>query len=263
LFQLLIFQVMSRGLITAQYVDGKHHPVLRWQVEERYARLDGDLRNGFNPIPMGMGDNNTVHPCNILSNHDVRTTVMVRNIPNKFQAFELKRMLDAVCDGEYDFFYLRVDFVNHCNVGYAFVNFTHPYAIIRFHSAYSDMKWSVYGSEKTCITSYATIQGREALVERFRNSGVRVQWASFRPKIFHAKNVGYGGLGGQGRLVGGNANTYQAGPFDAVEELGLQVQVARLPATVEPDKFNVGDELPFPPPNNEAKVSFPKLFLAF
>lgn len=128
---------------------------------------------------------NQVDPANILSGRDVRTTVMLRNIPNKFQSFELKRILDWVCKGRFDFSYLRVDFNNRCNVGYAFINFLDPVDIIAFFHALAYCKWNVYNSDKVAQICYATIQGLECLVERFRNSGVITQWAPFRAKTWY------------------------------------------------------------------------------
>ncbi|KAF1733430.1 Meiosis protein mei2 [Beauveria bassiana] len=58
---------------------------------------------------------------------DVRTTIMLRNIPNKVDQAMLKRIVDESSWGKYDFMYLRIDFANDCNVGYAFINFVDLY----------------------------------------------------------------------------------------------------------------------------------------
>jgi len=43
---------------------------------------------------------------------DTRTTVMIKNIPNKMTDKDLKRFIDDVCPRRIDFLYLRVDFKN-------------------------------------------------------------------------------------------------------------------------------------------------------
>jgi hypothetical protein len=130
------------------------------------------------------GANNKVIPSQIMFHFDVRTTVMLRNIPNKLQAFDFKRMLDEVSCGKYDFFYLRVDFNNQCNVGYAFINFETPADILPFYHMFAGKQWNMYNSDKIAQICYATIQGKECLIERFRNSSVQTQWAPFRAKVF-------------------------------------------------------------------------------
>jgi hypothetical protein len=109
---------------------------------------------------------------------------MIRNIPNKFQAFELSRLLRLVSHGRVTFSYLRVDFNNRCNVGYAFVDLLTPHDIIPIYHLLAGAKWNIYNSDKVAAICYATIQGRECLSERFRNSGVMTQWAPFRAKLW-------------------------------------------------------------------------------
>ncbi|THW86597.1 hypothetical protein D6D15_07269 [Aureobasidium pullulans] len=71
--------------------------------------------------------------------------------------------------GHYDFSYLRIDFSTELNVGYAFVNFTHPERITNFVSAKVGKPWSLSGSTKRCEVSYATIQGIDCLLAKVRN----------------------------------------------------------------------------------------------
>jgi len=55
------------------------------------------------------------------------TTVMIRNVPNRYTRDMLMHELGRLgLDGKYDFFYLPVDSSTKWNVGYAFVNFEKP-----------------------------------------------------------------------------------------------------------------------------------------
>jgi RNA recognition motif-containing protein len=79
-------------------------------------------------------------------------------------------MLNEYHWGEYDFVYLRIDFKNRCNVGYAFINFVHPMHVMRFVERVSGRKWARFNSDKICNVTFARIQGREALVDKFKGS---------------------------------------------------------------------------------------------
>lgn len=115
---------------------------------------------------------------------DMRTTIMIKNIPNKFTQQMLQEYIDATNSKTYDFLYLRIDFRNRCNVGYAFVNFIDPISIVTFGQARVGTKWNRFHSDKICDISYANIQGKECLIEKFRNSCVMDEDPSYRPKIF-------------------------------------------------------------------------------
>ncbi|KAI5597678.1 hypothetical protein BDE02_02G081000 [Populus trichocarpa] len=113
-----------------------------------------------------------------------KTTLMIKNIPNQLGRHDLLRILDVHCLGEnqkamqrfdrvkseFDFFYLPMDFVRRANLGYAFVNFTNAAGALRFRKAFNKYKWDVGANRKTCEVSLATIQGKDALCNRYKNS---------------------------------------------------------------------------------------------
>merc|ERR1712194_106445 len=95
------------------------------------------------------------------SNHeDSRTTLMLRNVPNKYtQRMLLDLLNEKGFKGEYDFFYLPIDFTNRCNMGYAFINVTSHEAAERFRVAFDKAKLKAYNSPKVCDVKYARLQG--------------------------------------------------------------------------------------------------------
>ncbi|KAJ4133729.1 hypothetical protein NW768_005317 [Fusarium equiseti] len=129
--------------------------------------------------------NNIVDLYELMAGRDVRTTIMLRNIPNKVDQPLLKRIVDSSSFGKYDFMYLRIDFANDCNVGYAFINFVKAEYIIDFVQARANKRWNCFKSDKVAEVSYATIQGKDCLVQKFRNSSVMLEAEHYRPKLFY------------------------------------------------------------------------------
>lgn len=103
----------------------------------------------------------------------------------------LKTLLDRVCFGTYDFIYLRIDFKSGHNVGYAFINFTDMAGMLAMLDQVEYRGWSGYRSSKNAELSYATIQGREALIQKFRNSSVMQQTPYCRPRLFITKEEAF------------------------------------------------------------------------
>ncbi|CAD0111545.1 unnamed protein product [Aureobasidium uvarum] len=60
----------------------------------------------------------TVNLQKIEAGIDVRTTIMVRNIPNRVDFEDLKLFLDATSEGHYDFSYVRIDLSNNLDVNF-------------------------------------------------------------------------------------------------------------------------------------------------
>jgi hypothetical protein len=104
-----------------------------------------------------------------------KTTLMIKNIPNKYNLPLILETIDKNHKGTYDFFYLPIDFRNNCNVGYAFINFVDTRFIAPFYEEFAGKKWEKFNSEKICEIKYARIQGREALIQHFQYSSVMNQ----------------------------------------------------------------------------------------
>ncbi|CAD8120387.1 unnamed protein product [Paramecium sonneborni] len=103
---------------------------------------------------------------------DDRTTLMIRNIPNKYSQSMLLENIDINNKDTYDFFYLPIDFTNKCNVGYAFINFIDTKYISKFFIEFQGKKWKQFNSEKICEITYARIQGVEQLQGHFQYSTI-------------------------------------------------------------------------------------------
>nr|XP_043623745.1 protein MEI2-like 2 [Erigeron canadensis] len=123
----------------------------------------------------------------ISSGEDTRTTLMIKNIPNKYTSKMLLASIDEIHSGTYDFLYLPIDFKNKCNVGYAFINMLSPMHIIPFYQAFNGKRWEKFNSEKVASLAYARIQGKAALVTHFQNSSLMNEDKRCRPILFNSE----------------------------------------------------------------------------
>ncbi|XP_038993469.1 protein MEI2-like 1 isoform X1 [Hibiscus syriacus] len=128
----------------------------------------------------------------IIRGEDSRTTLMIKNIPNKYTSKMLLAAIDEHCRGTYDFIYLPIDFKNKCNVGYAFINMIDPQQIIPFYKAFNGKKWEKFNSEKVASIAYARIQGKAALITHFQNSSLMNEDKRCRPILFHSNGPNAG-----------------------------------------------------------------------
>ncbi|XP_073148316.1 protein MEI2-like 2 isoform X2 [Henckelia pumila] len=128
----------------------------------------------------------------IVDGEDNRTTLMIKNIPNKYTSKMLIAAIDEIQEIIYDFIYLPIDFKNKCNVGYAFINLVSPSHIINFYKAFNGKKWEKFNSEKVASLAYARIQGLAALISNFQNSTLMNEDRRCRPIIFKSECQGTG-----------------------------------------------------------------------
>jgi len=115
-----------------------------------------------------------------------KTTVMLRNIPNKYtQRMLLDQLNRSGFEGKYDFFYLPIDFRNRCNVGYAFINFHTNATASEFKQMFDGLRLTGFNSQKICEVSYARVQGLKSNIQHYRNSPVNgISVPEYRPLLF-------------------------------------------------------------------------------
>jgi len=117
---------------------------------------------------------------------DTRSSLMVRNIPNKYtQQMLLNEFTEnGHGPGVIDFFYLPIDFKNRCNRGYAFINFVDYRDIVKFHRQYYGQHWRTFNSDKICDITYARIQTKASMLKRFENSALMEKDEEYKPLVF-------------------------------------------------------------------------------
>lgn len=103
------------------------------------------------------------------------TTLMIRNIPNRYTQNELILELEALgFGGTFDFLYVPLDKGTMSNVGYAFVNFVDPQSAAKcmesFHGYHFKRHRKVSG--KIAAVSIAHLQGLEANLAHYKNAAV-------------------------------------------------------------------------------------------
>jgi hypothetical protein len=151
-----IFQPPSQTAIT-------HFPLTTTHTTEPPEHSPSDLhttshtQNGAASGPPP--ERNQLDIARIEGGLDTRTTVMVKNIPNKMSDKDLITYIANVAPRKIDFLYLRMDFQNgeissrsesveyeitpciECNVGYAFVNFISVEDLLIFAKSRLGVKW--------------------------------------------------------------------------------------------------------------------------
>ena len=100
---------------------------------------------------------------------DRRTTLMIKNIPNKFNRDLILKIINQEFEEAYDLFILPTDANGYKNFGYSFINFTSTYYIPYFYFLFNDMKWPNTNSKKVCEITYSKIQGRNNLISHYPN----------------------------------------------------------------------------------------------
>jgi len=104
-----------------------------------------------------------------------RTTVMLRNMPNKYSREDIMDLLHEYEYAEHcDFLYAPVDLRSKSNMGYCFINFSNPKDAADFKKVFTGFtEWKGVNSQKKCLVDWAEpYQGLAAHIDRYRNSPI-------------------------------------------------------------------------------------------
>lgn len=126
----------------------------------------------------------------VASSSDICTTVIMRNIPNRFSVAALAAMLDkhGFC-GAYDLIYLPVDFATGVSFGYAFVNLTTNEKAERLIATFDGFsQWGGSSKKVCCVVPCHDNETPSERVERYRNLPVMHSSVpdAFKPAMYFA-----------------------------------------------------------------------------
>ena len=107
--------------------------------DKRGQSPKGDNRRSIPEIP---------NEKDCVEGREKRTTLMIRNIPNKYTQTMLLEELNEVLHRKFDFFYLPIDFRKKTNMGYAFINMIDPVATVVLVKQFHGKGWRSSKSEK-------------------------------------------------------------------------------------------------------------------
>ncbi|CXI64322.1 RNA-binding protein, putative [Plasmodium berghei] len=178
--------VSNKSCIEHAHVQNNHMDTVHYDnyicnKENRDNNANDTIYKCEESIPLGTILN--IH--NLDSNNNALTTVMLRNIPNKYTQNMLMDVMNEHFKGLYDFFYLPIDFRNKCNVGYAFINFIHPHYAELFIKFFNNYKLNAFKSNKICTVTWGRVQGLKANIEHYRNSAIMtISVPQYKPILF-------------------------------------------------------------------------------
>ena len=151
---------------------------------------NSNKRKIFYPLPESEKEKNIINLMDIFQCKDLRTTLMIKNIPNKYTISSFLDEINEFFKNTYDIFYLPIDYINKCNLGFAFINFVEPFHIILFYEMFRGKKWKKFNSDKICELLFAKFQGRKQLISHFEKGKVlSFESEDKRPLILPAPKI--------------------------------------------------------------------------
>ena len=129
--------------------------------------INKNMNNSMNKGNL-KGEKQILNLDDIVTGKDTRTTVMIRNIPIKYND-EILNEAFVEFHGKYDCLYMPYDYEKNGNKGYAFINFTNPLHILYFYEKFNGKKWVHFESSKICELNCAHFQGVKEIQKHAKN----------------------------------------------------------------------------------------------
>ena len=126
---------------------------------------DGNISSFINKNEIKDSPKNIIHIENVLKNKDKRTTLIIRNIPNRYTISLLLQEINRNYYRKYDVVYLPQDYINNTNLGFGFINFLDHMHLIMFCEEFIGKKWNCFTSQKRCQLAYSKYQGKNELIK--------------------------------------------------------------------------------------------------
>jgi len=192
------------------------------------------------------------------------TTVMLRNLPNKYtQVMLLEELLQSGFIGTFDFLYLPIDPETNANRGYAFINFTDPSFANMLRMAYEGRKMCRFNSDKVVSVAPAALQGFEANFAHYSAARVSRGDPTARPLFLRESSMkDFGNRKQEGtRRRGGRRSSGSLIDMAAKQQIQPTVPASRQPQQQQqqsavkmttPPPASLGSKPPFAADKGEA-----------
>lgn len=142
------------------------------QASSDRRQLPKEYRHGHVPRSVNLQEEYANNPT---ANSGPITTLMIRNLPNRYTQRELITELEGLgFTGAFDFLYIPLDKGTMSNVGYAFVNFVEPSWAEKCMQVFQNYRFKRHRkvSGKIAAVSPAHIQGLEGNLKHYENAAV-------------------------------------------------------------------------------------------
>ncbi|CAD8048353.1 unnamed protein product [Paramecium primaurelia] len=131
----------------------------------RYSVIISPFRQQMKPQTLQPQFNQDYQINPLCIKDDLRTTLMLKNIPLEYSLKDLIIEINAFVKGKYNYLYMPYDQIvnfiilikKNCNIGYAFINLITTNDVEYFYKKFDQKKWQL-NPDKICTLRYAKKQ---------------------------------------------------------------------------------------------------------